>query len=347
MQLNFDNFHNISHVDDDVGVDDVGVNMVIDPDSLPLHKTGDKLSPVGGTTNAPNATHDVVPVVDDVEFSDTEDMLEGIRNVVDKVSIEDTCDELVELELTTSGMRAPWFNTNFSDIAFSGLLLPGEPPPLNKQTPIEAEQMTLNFLNTENNNNNKREEEERAQAQQAEHSKLQHKKNFIEATATISGPPPPEEGSESNEQTLLVSPSPPPSRTPNSTPTPSAGSAIEQLQRSPLMLNDSFKLEDVDGAGAASATPVESVTSASSPAADMTDDNGDIYIMNAEDKPRSDDAYAKRKFRCDQCARDFNSYNALKYHQHTHTKERAHQCKSCDRSFYTQSALKAHERTRE
>lgn len=337
MQLNFENFHNINHVDDDV-VDDVGVNMVIHADSISLHKTDDKMTPVG-TTNGPNASHDV-PVVDDVEFSDTEDMLEGIRNVVDKVSIEDTCDELVELELTTSGMRAPWFNTNFSDIAFSGLLLPGEPPPL-KQTPIEAEQMTLNFLNTDNNN--KREQEEEAQGEQPQQSKLelQCKKDYIEASATPTVGAP-EESSESNEQTLLVSP---PSRTPSSTPTPSAGSAIEQLQRSPLILNDTFKLEDVDAA--ASATPAESITSASSPAADMTDDNGDIYIIDSEDKPANDDSYSKRKFHCEKCARDFNSYNALKYHQHTHTKERAYQCKSCERSFYTQSALKAHERTRE
>jgi len=91
VQLNFENFHNITHHVDDVA--NVGVNM-------------DKLSPVVVNTNS---TPNSVPVVDDVEFSDTEDMLEGIRNVVDKVSIEDTCDELVDLELTSSGMTAPWF----------------------------------------------------------------------------------------------------------------------------------------------------------------------------------------------------------------------------------------------
>lgn len=42
----------------------------------------------------------------EVEFSDSEDMLEGIRNVVDKVSIEDTCDAL-DL-MTSNGMRGSW-----------------------------------------------------------------------------------------------------------------------------------------------------------------------------------------------------------------------------------------------
>lgn len=43
---------------------------------------------------------------EEVEFSDTEDMLEGIRNVVDKVSIEDTCDD-IDL-MTSSSMRGSW-----------------------------------------------------------------------------------------------------------------------------------------------------------------------------------------------------------------------------------------------
>jgi len=61
-------------------VANVGVNMV-------LHgQATDKLNAVVvNTSSTPNS----VPVVDDVEFSDTEDMLEGIRNVVDKVSIEE------------------------------------------------------------------------------------------------------------------------------------------------------------------------------------------------------------------------------------------------------------------
>lgn len=42
----------------------------------------------------------------EVEFSDSEDMLEGMRNVVDKVSIEDTCDAL-DL-MTSNGMRGSW-----------------------------------------------------------------------------------------------------------------------------------------------------------------------------------------------------------------------------------------------
>lgn len=318
VQLNFENFHNISHVDDDV-VDDVGVNMVIHADAMSLHKADDKLTPVGTTNTA--ATNDVA-VVDDVEFSDTEDMLEGIRNVVDKVSVEDTCD-------------APWFSNNFSDIAFSGLLLPGEPPPppapptastapdtslLKTSNPIEEhpqdEQLTLNFL------------------KQSSQPKLEmgHKKSYIEAIAAAEAAAAAAAAMTTSTATSIS----PPTRTP----TPNTGSTIEQLQRSPLMLSESFKLEDVDTTaptGSANSSPV---------ANDGIDDNADSYLMEA-DKPTVDEpSDAKRKFHCDICARDFNSYNALKYHQYTHSKERAYPCNTCLRSFYTQSALKAHERTR-
>ncbi|XP_067626219.1 uncharacterized protein [Eurosta solidaginis] len=53
----------------------------------------------------------------EVEFSDSEDMLEGIRNVVDKVSIEDTCNAL-DL-ITSNAMRNTWFaNDNFGAITY-------------------------------------------------------------------------------------------------------------------------------------------------------------------------------------------------------------------------------------
>ncbi|XP_062142147.1 serendipity locus protein H-1 [Drosophila sulfurigaster albostrigata] len=327
VQLNFDNFHNISHVDDDV-VDDVGVNMVIHSDALSLHKADDKLTPNVGSTN-PSTSNDVANVVDDVEFSDTEDMLEGIRNVVDKVSIEDTCDELVDLELTSSGMRAPWFNNNFSDIAFSGLLLPGEPPPpttppLLKSTEIENEQMALHFQQ------HPPAEQPTTQQQQHHQSKLDmcHKKHYIETTQAN------EVGELDKEHELPVR-----------TPTPSAaGSTIEQLQRSPLIINDTFKLEE------SNADPTDSMPS--SPAASVIDDNAELYLLDMEeatkqpgDNDNGEGSELKRKFRCAKCSRDFNSYNALKYHQFTHTKERAFVCITCDRAFYTQGALKAHART--
>ncbi|XP_030243937.1 zinc finger protein 384 isoform X2 [Drosophila navojoa] len=316
VQLNFENFHNISHVDDDV-VDDVGVNMVIHADAMSLHKADGKLTPVG----AANATAtNAVAVVDDVEFSDTEDMLEGIRNVVDKVSVEDTCD-------------APWFNNNFSDIAFSGLLLPGEPPPVPPPaapTPPAAtllkssnhmddhpqdEQLTLNFL------------------KQSTQPKLEmgHKKSYIEAIAAAEAAAAATAAMTNSTATSMS----PPARTP----TPNDGSTIEQLQRSPLMLSESFKLEDVE-------TAAPTVSANSSPAAaDVIDDNADSYLMEPDKPPVDEPSDTKRKFHCDICARDFNSYNALKYHQYTHTKERAYPCNTCERSFYTQSALKAHERT--
>ncbi|XP_061400180.1 uncharacterized protein LOC133335543 [Musca vetustissima] len=66
------------------------------------------------------------------EFSDTEDMLEGIR---DKVLIEDTCDAMDLMTPTSNGVRPHWFNNNcfngmdtkgkpFCDVLFSGQFAP-------------------------------------------------------------------------------------------------------------------------------------------------------------------------------------------------------------------------------
>ncbi|KAH8281962.1 hypothetical protein KR054_004372, partial [Drosophila jambulina] len=317
VQLNFENFHNISHHhhhhhhhhdDNDDDDNDVGVNMVLPG------QTSDKLSPVVATPNP-------IPVAvdDDVEFSDTEDMLEGIRNVVDKVSIEDTCDELVDLELTSSGMTAPWFNNNFRDITFPALLLPGEPPPppppassapaLLKENP----HMALDFLTSENGDPKTEPKMER----------------------------PLSKASEDMEQTLLVAPPSP--QVPSLPPPPShphPNSSIEQLRRSPLMLNDAFKLEEDD-----SRPPSPFDEEEEDP--QETDEHQENFSLPGLDTSLSEDpsGKARRKHFCDKCSRDFNSYNALKYHQYTHNQQRSHKCESCERSFYTQSALKAHERT--
>ncbi|EDW54186.1 zinc finger imprinted 2 [Drosophila sechellia] len=307
VQLNFENFHNISHHVNDVA--NVGVNMV-------LHgQPTDKLNTVVvNTSSTPNS----VPVVDDVEFSDTEDMLEGIRNVVLKVSIEDTCDELVDLELTSSGMTAPWFNNNFRDITFPALLMPGEPPPassepatpLLKENPHVSDHMALDFLSPE-------------KADPQEEPKLE--KSLSKAC-------------EPNEQTLLVAP--PACQTPPIPSVPPANSSIEQLRRSPLELSEAFKLEEDDMTDSRPASSFEKGD------ADAEEPN-ESFQMEVLDTSLSEEAENKtrRKHFCDKCNRDFNSYNALKYHQYTHNQQRSHKCESCERSFYTQSALKAHERT--
>ncbi|XP_017075552.2 LOW QUALITY PROTEIN: uncharacterized protein LOC108110827 [Drosophila eugracilis] len=307
VQLNFENFHNIGHHVGDVA--NVGVNMVLHGQST------DKLNPVVVNTNS---TPNSVPVVDDVEFSDTEDMLEGIRNVVDKVSIEDTCDELVDLELTSSGMTAPWFNNNFRDITFPALLLPGEPPPasaeqaapLLKENPHETEHIALDFLSPE-----------KGEPQ----DEVKMKKSLSKV-------------SEANGQTLLVVP--PACQTPPPPSVPPPNSSIEQLQRSPLVLNEPFKLEGDDMTDSRPASPFEE----EDPDAE---ENNESFPMEDLDANLSEetDSKTRRKHFCDKCNRDFNSYNALKYHQYTHNQQRSHKCDSCERSFYTQSALKAHERT--
>jgi len=80
-----------------------------------------------------------------------------------------------------------------------------------------------------------------------------------------------------------------------------------------------------------------------------TEEHNESFSMEGLDSSLSEETLSKtrRKHFCDKCNRDFNSYNALKYHQYTHNQLRSHKCDSCERSFYTQSALKAHERTRE
>ncbi|KAH8334182.1 hypothetical protein KR059_007286 [Drosophila kikkawai] len=321
VQLNFENFHNISHHhhhhhhhveeddddDDDVVPSNVGVNMVLPG------QTSDKLSPV---IVVPPPNPIPVPVDDDVEFSDTEDMLEGIRNVVDKVSIEDTCDELVDLELTSSGMTAPWFNNNFRDITFPALLLPGEPPPSSSSSTSasaapallkESPHMALDFLNGVPKTEPKM---ERAKA------------------------------NEDMEQTLEQVPPPPPPTQPPPHPHPQTNSSIEQLRRSPLMIDESFKLEEDDSRPPSPFDEEEGVSQ-------ETDEHQESFSLAGLDTSLTEDSSgkARRKHFCDKCSRDFNSYNALKYHQYTHNQQRSHKCDSCERSFYTQSALKAHERT--
>lgn len=322
VQLNFENFQNIAHHVDEVSAS-VGVNMVMHGQP----NNGDQC-PIVVVNSGSNPS--TVPVVDDVEFSDTEDMLEGIRNVVDKVSIEDTCDEL-DLELTSSAMRAPWFNNNFSDMTFPALLLPGEPPPSSAEqtAPLlkdsahhPEEHMALDFLSPEK-------DDSQGGSKLAESLPKPSEPN--EASLMVAVPPPPE-----------CQTPPPPSIAvpPNST--------IEQLRRSPLGLSTAYKLdkeeqEEEDVADSGRPSPFEEDETE-----DPEDEGDGSYHLETLDTSPPEDAgeKARRKHFCDKCNRDFNSYNALKYHQYTHNQQRSHKCDSCERSFYTQSALKAHERTR-
>ncbi|KAH8329518.1 hypothetical protein KR074_012397 [Drosophila pseudoananassae] len=321
VQLNFENFQNIAHHVDEVTSG--GVNMV-------MHGQPNNGEQCPMVHVNPGSNPSTVPVVDDVEFSDTEDMLEGIRNVVDKVSIEDTCDELVDLELTSSAMRAPWFNNNFSDMTFPALLLPGEPPPtaadqtapLLKDSAHHAEDhMALDFLSPEKDD---------SQGVSKLEESLPKPSEPNEASLMVAGAPPP-----------VCQTPPPPSIVvpPNST--------IEQLRRSPLGLGEAYKLdkeeqegEDMGDSGRPSPFEEEE-------AEDPDDECDGGYHLETLDTSLPEEAGSKsrRKHFCDKCQRDFNSYNALKYHQFTHNQQRSHKCGNCERSFYTHSALKAHEGT--
>lgn len=72
------------------------------------------------------------------------------------------------------------------------------------------------------------------------------------------------------------------------------------------------------------------------------DDNG--AEIGAENDHNSENGKRKR-YICYKCQRIFNSCNALKYHNRTHSGLRPHQCEICDKSFFAIGALKAHIRT--
>lgn len=69
---------------------------------------------------------------------------------------------------------------------------------------------------------------------------------------------------------------------------------------------------------------------------DLLDDDG----LSGDD----DEKYKKQRRKCTQCDKVFNSSNAFKYHELSHTGERPHQCDICGKSFFAQSALKVHMR---
>lgn len=71
-------------------------------------------------------------------------------------------------------------------------------------------------------------------------------------------------------------------------------------------------------------------------------DNGEE--LDAENSEISENGKRKR-YVCNKCQRIFNSCNALKYHNRTHSGLRPHQCEICNKSFFAIGALKAHTRT--
>lgn len=72
------------------------------------------------------------------------------------------------------------------------------------------------------------------------------------------------------------------------------------------------------------------------------DDNGEEICSESD---QNDENGKRKRYICFKCQRIFNSCNALKYHNRTHSGLRPHQCEICDKSFFAIGALKAHTRT--
>ncbi|XP_055837311.1 uncharacterized protein LOC129905769 [Episyrphus balteatus] len=220
----------------------------------------------------------VCNVHEEVEFSDTEDMLEGIRGVVDKVSIDDTSNDLDMHPRDIS--KESWFTNNaFNGIAFKEEIIANEnfgrrttelmPMPIHetddeRKTPMNS----IEFNNDDDFHDN----------------------TTIDNT----------EGGGSSEINYPTS--------------------VQEANES-----------NVKRRGRPKNTIVKKTPKI--PHTDDEEESSDEFVENN-----------KRRYICTKCNREFNSCNALKYHNLSHTGERPHQCEVCGKSFYAQSALKSHMR---
>ncbi|XP_055920540.1 zinc finger imprinted 2 [Eupeodes corollae] len=220
---------------------------------------------------AQEPTQVVCNVHEEVEFSDTEDMLEGIRGVVDKVSIDDTSNDLDMHPRDIS--KESWFTNN----AFNGI-------------PFKEEIITNEDF------------ERRTDLMQmaTTHETADDHKTPINSPSEF-------KDEDFNDNTH-------------------EGGSSE--------LNDSINVQEnanVKRRGRPRSTAVKKP-----PKVPHTDDDDE----SSQEFPDNN----KRRYICTKCNREFNSCNALKYHNLSHTGERPHQCEVCGKSFYAQSALKSHMR---
>ncbi|XP_065355485.1 zinc finger protein 202 isoform X2 [Calliphora vicina] len=312
------------------------------------------------------------------EFSDTEDMLEGIR---DKVLIEDTCDTMDLMTPTSNGLRPHWFTNNcfngidlktkpFCDVLFSGQfapilntdptvpLMPAEPhlttgkmmhrelepnptelqppapsaqaPPLSLTEPVQNEaDLPLQFAHSQPSllHNDHCLNHEHHQVPLQPHLNELNEQQLLQAQhIKIEETPPhindiPYQNSEDTLSGNELEPDEPEDlHEANEDTEDEYNSHLEQDHE--IIPYNHVKTEDCD----------ESVL----------DDNGEEICL--ENDHNSENGKRKR-YICNKCQRIFNSCNALKYHNRTHSGLRPHQCEICDKSFFAIGALKAHTRT--
>ncbi|XP_004531338.1 uncharacterized protein LOC101450183 [Ceratitis capitata] len=281
----------------------------------------------------------------EVEFSDSEDMLEGIRNVVDKVSIEDTCDAL-DL-MTSNGIRNSWFtndnftgmvfkNKPFNDVSFAEPL-----PPM----PMMVRTITISKGKTTRKDSTTLPPAEKLLAYQKSDDRkgraalrlpslslpqIRLPNVNTTTTATVddvdaeqvrcSSPPVP-----TTPTDLLAPLNVEPFELPVSPPTqiPPVIEDTVFCKQEP----DTYEYEEsevqFENYGALEET----------------------YLATSKIAKSDVDVSDQKKFACTKCDRKFNSRNALKYHHRTHTGLRPHKCDMCNMSFYALNALKTHKRT--
>uniref|UniRef100_A0A0A1X402 Zinc finger protein 501 n=1 Tax=Zeugodacus cucurbitae TaxID=28588 RepID=A0A0A1X402_ZEUCU len=300
----------------------------------------------------------------EVEFSDSEDMLEGIRNVVDKVSIEDTCDAL-DL-MTSNGMRGSWFtNDNFNGItfknkAYSDVSFTEPLPPMPMMSSA-----ALTRANQTSKEPNALPPAEKLLSYQKSDGRIQKMElqlppdvddddddvvdggNDVVAEAANRAtyyndtlPPIHLPSVDADEQQLQC-------QSPDEPTTPT--DLLEPLHVSqfdiPENANAQVRLENTQLTTVINSNAVEEDEEEEEAENVFCKEEPDTYDYEESEVRFVNYKSNQKKFNCTKCDRKFNSRNALKYHLRTHTGMRPHQCETCDKSFYALSALKAHTRT--
>ncbi|XP_073822479.1 uncharacterized protein [Musca autumnalis] len=312
------------------------------------------------------------------EFSDTEDMLEGIR---DKVLIEDTCDAMDLMTPTSNGVRPHWFNNNcftgidskgkpFCDVLFSGQFAPmlnAEPTTLpqdNHSMGMGGKLMPKDLIDTSP-------------------QMLSHPTDLrLQFPQTNDGMNHSHETPAVSQPSIVTAPQPQPQQIQTQQP------HIPQTHSQPILSNnldhiqpqqqhikmennselpayqtenalvvhnqvDDEVYDDCHSDDYRSLSPNsnhENVHVAKEDEeADETEDGdyeAELGDEDVEDGENNEDGTGKRKrYVCNKCQRVFNSCNALKYHHRTHLGLRPHHCDICGKSFFAVGALKAHIRT--
>ncbi|XP_037958642.1 uncharacterized protein LOC119688079 [Teleopsis dalmanni] len=283
--LNFEDFSNVDTV-----------HCVVDQNNDLKLISANNIEKCIDFVTQPNTASGIDP--DETEFSDTEDMLEGIRNVVDKVSVEDTCDE-IDL-MTSNDIRNEWLNNNFSGIAFKG------------EVSLEPLQMMV----SDTHNVSLIEKDISLKMNDTADLQLFSNDNCIDKETFDNNCKDVNSSYLSDDNLELIS---------------SVG--IGENISTTVCITTLDKEKPYK-----SKTPKKS----NKPKKKRKGRTKNDCANKKEVSKRKDTIKKKKQWMCSSCDRGFNSANALKYHNRTHSGVRPHQCDICGRSFFARGALKTH-----